>query len=170
MQQCNKHATQQADERLLLHECEALKELLGDAILLNWETETPRLVKILAPARDLFRKLHSAKADFEVEMMPVRYANGVATFDTDLMTAIQSDEEETELLGRALQISVFPAVYKHGDEMGQNVSILPFPLPLARVNSANQEAIDGGEDDSVQSQSRRPEAQRRGEGRSADQA
>ncbi|KAI7470723.1 hypothetical protein KC351_g12521 [Hortaea werneckii] len=121
MQQCNKHATQQADERLLLQSCESLKELLGDAILLDWRTETPRLVKILAPARDLFRTLHSAKANFEVEMMHVRYANGFATFDMDTMTAIQSEEEETELLGRTLQISVFPAVYKFGDEMGQNM-------------------------------------------------
>ncbi|KAI6881796.1 hypothetical protein KC360_g7149 [Hortaea werneckii] len=121
MQQYNKHATQQADERLLLQSCESLRELLGDAILLDWETETPRLVKILAPVHDLFRTLHSAKADFEVEMMPVQHRNGIVTFDTDTMTAIQSEEEEDELLGRTLQISVFPAVYKYGNEMGQNM-------------------------------------------------
>lgn len=128
MQEHDGEAMHEADRALLLAACERLQLLLGDAIVLNWEIQGPRLIRILTPARDLFRKLHSAKADFHVEMMPVRYVNGVATFDTDTMTAIQSDEEETELLGRALQISVFPAVYKFGDEMGQNVRILPFLL------------------------------------------
>lgn len=128
MQQCEKHVTQKADERLLQRSCQALRELLGDAIVLNWEIEAPRLIKILTPARDLFRALHSAKADYKVKMMPVQYRDGIVTFDTDAMTVVQSDEEEAELLGRALQISVFPAVYKYGDEMGQNVRILPFPL------------------------------------------
>ncbi|KAI7215667.1 hypothetical protein KC333_g5313 [Hortaea werneckii] len=121
MQQCEKHVTQKADERLLQRSCQALRELLGDAIVLNWEIEAPRLIKILTPARDLFRALHSAKADYKVKMMPVQYRDGIVTFDTDAMTVVQSDEEEAELLGRALQISVFPAVYKYGDEMGQNM-------------------------------------------------
>ncbi|KAI7206041.1 hypothetical protein KC343_g7793 [Hortaea werneckii] len=121
MQEHDGEALHEADRALLLAACERLQLLLGDAIVLNWGIQGPRLIKILTPARDLFRKLHSAKADFHVEMMPVRYANGVATFDTDTMTAIQSDEEETELLGLALQISVFPGVYKFGDEMGQNM-------------------------------------------------
>ncbi|KAI7390589.1 hypothetical protein KC336_g16906 [Hortaea werneckii] len=121
MQEYDEEAMHKADRALLLAACDRLQLLLGDAIMLNWEVEAPRLIKILTPARDLFRKLHSAKADFHVEMMPVRYVDGFATFDTDTMTAIQSEEEEDELLGRGLQISVFPAVYKFGDEMGQNM-------------------------------------------------
>ena len=128
MQDHDEEAIHKADRALLLAACDKLQMLLGDAIVLNWKNEAPKLIKILTPARDLFRTLHSAKADFHVEMMHVRYANGFATFDMDTMTAIQSEEEETELLGRTLQISVFPAVYKFGDEMGQNVRILPFLL------------------------------------------
>ncbi|KAI7155865.1 hypothetical protein KC349_g6684 [Hortaea werneckii] len=121
MQEYDEEAMHEADRRLLLAACDNLQMLLGDAIVLNWEIEAPRLIKILTPARDLFRALHSAKADYRVKMMPVQLGDGTVTFDTDTMTAIQSEEEETELLGRALQISVFPAVYKYGDEMGQNM-------------------------------------------------
>lgn len=128
MHEYDEEAMHEADRKLLFSACERLQVLLGDAIVLNWEIEAPRLIKILTPARDLFRALHSAKADFKVEMMPVQLGDGTVTFDTDTMTAIQSEEEETELLGRSLQISVFPAVYKYGDEMGQNVRILPFLL------------------------------------------
>ncbi|KAI6821314.1 hypothetical protein KC340_g12894 [Hortaea werneckii] len=121
MQHHNKHATHEADEDLFVESCSDLQDLFEDAIVIDWQTETPRLVKILAPALDLFRKLHSAKADFKVKVMPVQHRNGIVTFDTDTMTAIQSEEEEDELLGRALQISVFPAVYKYGNEVGQNM-------------------------------------------------
>ncbi|KAI7551059.1 hypothetical protein KC331_g2785 [Hortaea werneckii] len=121
MHEYDEEAMHEADRKLLFSACERLQVLLGDAIVLNWEIEAPRLIKILTPARDLFRALHSAKADFKVEMMPVQLGDGTVTFDTDTMTAIQSEEEETELLGRSLQISVFPAVYKYGDEMGQNM-------------------------------------------------
>ncbi|KAI7554278.1 hypothetical protein KC331_g658 [Hortaea werneckii] len=121
MQEYNKEAVDEADRKLLLAACDKLQMLLGDAIVLNWEIEAPRLIKILTPARDLFRTLHSAKADFYVEMMPVQFGDGIVTFDTDTMTAVQSDEEEPELLGRDLQISVFPIIYKYGDEMGQNM-------------------------------------------------
>lgn len=127
MQHHNKHATHEADEDLFVESCSDLQDLFEDAIVIDWQTETPRLVKILAPALDLFRKLHSAKADFKVKVMPVQHRNGIVTFDTDTMTAIQSEEEEDELLGRALQISVFPAVYKYGNEVGQNVRSLPLP-------------------------------------------
>ncbi|KAI7231897.1 hypothetical protein KC330_g6192 [Hortaea werneckii] len=121
MQEYNKAAVDEADGKLLFAACHKLQMLLGDAIVLSWEIEAPRLIKILTPARDLFRTLHSAKADFHVEMMPIQFGDGIVPFDTDTMTAVQNDEEETELLGRALQISVFPAVYKYGNKMGQNM-------------------------------------------------
>ncbi|KAI7260443.1 hypothetical protein KC345_g10061 [Hortaea werneckii] len=144
MQHHDEHATHKADKMLLVGSCSTLQGLFEDAIFIDWKTEMPRLVKILAPALDLFRKLHIAKAGFQVEMAPVRYGNGINAFDSDTMTAVQSDEEESELLGRILQISVFPAVYKYGDEMGQNMeemtTVCKAKVVVQKPNAAKEDS------------------------------
>lgn len=127
--QMDGEALQQADKGFETCAIEVVAKRLGDCIAVDWNASEATLRKILSSAAELFRALHSSKATFDLEMAAVRDGVDMAVFDIDNMTSVNSAEEETALIGRPIEISVFPGIYKYGDEHGQNVcersSIVP---------------------------------------------
>lgn len=114
-----------ADEELLNFATDDLPKMLRDAISLEWDNVKPAFRKILSSVLDLARALHRSKAVFEVQMIPAHLPdNDFSVFDSEVMMAASSGEEDVALIGRPIEVSVFPAVYKYGNEVGENVSVI----------------------------------------------
>ncbi|KAI6845762.1 hypothetical protein KC332_g16482 [Hortaea werneckii] len=120
MSQANDSAVKRADQCLLDATFDIIKNGLGAAALVDWKAAEPLLRKALLTAHELFRSLHHSKASFHVEMYPVRRSGSRAIFDDSLMTAINSVEEEADLVGQPLAVCAFPAILKYGNELGEN--------------------------------------------------
>ena len=80
-----------------------------------------KLRKICTLTFELFGMLHRSKAVFYLQFAGVASKTRVAPFQQKFMEVV-GDGEAGSLEGRILQIAVFPAVLKYGDEMGNNVS------------------------------------------------
>ncbi|RMZ09540.1 hypothetical protein D0864_01495 [Hortaea werneckii] len=118
--QMDREALHQADKDLETSAIQLLAKDLGDCIAVDWNASEATLRKILGSAAELFRALHSSKATFDLETAPVRDGVDMAVFDMDKMTSVNSAEEEAALIGRPIEVSVFPGIFKYGDEHGQN--------------------------------------------------
>lgn len=106
-------------DRAVLHALKALSLALPAKPPAYAET---RLRKTFASAFELFRMLHRSKASFQVEFSPAVLPDGASQFRAEQMQALNSVDEDSVLEGRTIQVSVFPGVFKFGDEMGNNVS------------------------------------------------
>lgn len=120
----NEKALQEADMKLIEAAIYDAFDMLKSAVFIDWETEKPTLRKILASAIELYRELHRSKATFKLQMIPCHTSQGSNTFEMSTMAAVASDENEHALVARPLEVSVFPGIYKYGNEMGQNVSVV----------------------------------------------
>ncbi|KAK4544122.1 hypothetical protein LTR36_004620 [Oleoguttula mirabilis] len=114
-------ALRKSDQSLVDTAINMLHAMLADALPINWAAVDAGLRKIFTTAFELFRALHRAKATFVVEMVPAVLPQENGAFRPDIMTAVNnSTEDEDALGGRAIKVSVFPVVYKFGNEMGEN--------------------------------------------------
>ncbi|OTA24452.1 hypothetical protein BTJ68_11966 [Hortaea werneckii EXF-2000] len=120
MSQADSNAVQQADQNLLDCALDTIKRGLGASAAVDWKAAEPALRKALVTGHGLFRSLHHSKASFRMEMHPVRTGDDWTVFNDNLMTAINSLEEEDVLVGRPLAVCAFPAIHKYGNELGEN--------------------------------------------------
>ncbi|KAI7081266.1 hypothetical protein KC356_g9233 [Hortaea werneckii] len=118
--QMDRKALQQSDKALESRAIEVLKKRLGRCIAVDWNASEASLRKAFTSATELFRVLHSSKATFYLEMTSVHDGVDMAVYDFDRMTSVNSAEEEAALIGRPIEVSVFPGIWKYGDELGQN--------------------------------------------------
>ncbi|KAK5119642.1 hypothetical protein LTR85_007471 [Meristemomyces frigidus] len=86
---------------------------LMTALPTNREDTGKALRKCFAAAFQLYRSLHEAKALFQMEMSPC------VAFQPDVMTAVNSAEDDSQLTGKPIALSVFPGIYKFGDAFGE---------------------------------------------------
>lgn len=122
MLQVDEEAVRNADEMLLDAAADTLQCWLSNAIPLDWVIARPRVRKIFATAAELSRALLRSKAVFEVDMEAAVKDGVPAAFDDQTMAAVNTAEEEAALVGRPIEVSIFPRVVKYGDEMGEHVS------------------------------------------------
>ncbi|KAK5119581.1 hypothetical protein LTR85_007410 [Meristemomyces frigidus] len=114
-------ALRKSDQALLDSAIQRVHSMLVDALPMDWTAAEGGLRKIFAAAFELFRTLHSSKALFVVEMLPAVLPHELAAFDPNTMTAINNTTEDEDALGgRSIEVSVFPVVYKFGNEVGEN--------------------------------------------------
>ncbi|KAK4901418.1 hypothetical protein LTR49_027272 [Elasticomyces elasticus] len=78
--------------------------------------------KISISAFELFRTLQQAKAVFRFQFIHAASSSEITKFESGVMQALGSTEEDDALQGKPVQASVFPAVWKLGDEMGNNLN------------------------------------------------
>ncbi|KAI7225907.1 hypothetical protein KC330_g8997 [Hortaea werneckii] len=64
-----------------------------------------------------YRDLHCCKAIFKLRMITCRSSEGSSIFETTTMEAIASNENEGSFTSRPIELSVFPGIYKYGNEM-----------------------------------------------------
>ncbi|KAK5129420.1 hypothetical protein LTR08_003276 [Meristemomyces frigidus] len=108
-------ALQKADQSFIDKAVKHFHCLLVYALPMDWNVAQVGLRKIFAAAFELFRLLHHSKAFFRLEVMSIDRG-----YQQNTMESVNSTEEETVLAGRPLELSVFPAVYKFGNELGDN--------------------------------------------------
>lgn len=112
-------ALQESYEALVDAAVNQLRHSLADALSKSMDDNTLR--KIFRMSLDLFRTLYGCKAVFNL-WMPAVQPQTLTIFDPNIMTAVNSTEDDDALVGRSIEVSVFPGVYKFGDEFGENVS------------------------------------------------
>ena len=111
-----------AEENLIWEMTAEIVENLKPALLIRLgKSELARLGKIFASALKLFRLLHRQSARFYVEMAPAVENEVFTTFNASFMQDLGIEDEDA-LRDRVIGISVWPAIWKTGDEQGQNVS------------------------------------------------
>lgn len=117
-----------ADEEALRHSDQALvNKMVSDfrrclpGLLAggNGGEAAGRLKKNFATVQDFFRILLRQKARFTLTMPSL---NAIVKFDPLHMEVADVGEEDDELVGRQIGLSVFPGIYKFGNEDGQHVS------------------------------------------------
>ena len=95
---------------------------LGRTINIEWPKGfEASLTKIFTSCVELSRLLRRQSADFFAEMLPAVYEIRHTSFDPDTMEDIdnsQAEASQDSLVG----LSMFPLIYKKGDEHGENVS------------------------------------------------
>lgn len=113
-----------SDQALVDRAIKQLHSMMAEALRLDWVAADAGLRKIFGTAFELFRALHRSKALFHIKMTPVVLPGVSSCFQIDSMTAVSSAEDERALIGRLIEVSVFPGIYKFGNELGENVSTL----------------------------------------------
>ena len=94
------------------------------AMQIEWHPNVQHgLATIYQSGLELFRLLHRQNAVFQVEMAPACEEGVPQHFHPVTMEDVNSTADEEALAGRTIDVSVFPLVYKSGDERGENVSI-----------------------------------------------
>lgn len=115
---------QQAYEALLNYMVQEIHDAVAEAVSPKWPEEVNRsLRQTFKDSVEFFRMLRRHPARFTVDMLPAMVSPAeIQLFDPTHMMD-ENNEDGGELLGRSVQMSLFPAVYKWGDERGDNVSL-----------------------------------------------
>ena len=102
---------------------------LRKTLQLSWTSEAEKELKtILREALTIIRTLHNHTASFRMTMLDAITKNkatgvsGKRTFDPEIMQELSDCEDEDVLTGMPLAASVFPLVYRCGDDAGNYVS------------------------------------------------
>lgn len=111
-----------ADQMLAEMAVKHTVEMLSAAIAINWEAEKPTLHKVFSSVIGLYRDLHCCKAIFKLRMIGCRSFQDHSVFETTTIEAVACNENEDSLASRPIEFSVFPGIYKYGNETCQNVS------------------------------------------------
>ncbi|KAK5678795.1 hypothetical protein LTR17_027624 [Elasticomyces elasticus] len=111
----------ESDERFFQNTFDDLMQFSGELFDDNSAPKAEAsLRKIITTAFDLFKLLHESKALFKINFLGTNLVSEKNKFRSGTMQAIASDEEETALVRRPLQMLVFPGVFKFGNELGNN--------------------------------------------------
>ncbi|KAK4895261.1 hypothetical protein LTR27_006604 [Elasticomyces elasticus] len=114
-------ALRESDESFIKNSMEEIFILLRPLLNDKWHTKAEaNMRKIITSTFELFRLLHESKALFRTGFVGIAPSTKKYRFVPEEMQAIASGEEDGDLEGKALQMLVFPGVYKFGDEMGNN--------------------------------------------------
>jgi hypothetical protein len=93
------------------------------AMHISWTaTMEDQLGKVFHNGLDLFRLLQRQQATFHVVMASAYVENEARRINTTTMEDVNGADEDINLQDRLIEVSVFPLVYKMGDERGENVS------------------------------------------------
>lgn len=96
------------------------KQDLGDTVKAElWTKETDELLgKIFYQVVKLYQTLHRQEARYFVDMAP---ASNWAFSPAQMEDVMDPGEGSETVKGSAIEVSVFPSVYKKGDEFGENM-------------------------------------------------
>ena len=112
----------QADHNLIKHMLSELQYILAGAVDRPWSADIAReLGTLFSSCLEFYRVLLRQPAQFGVEMIFARTRDGQERlFDPSIMTDVSNEQVEV-LQDRVIEMSLFPLVYKRGDERGDNV-------------------------------------------------
>lgn len=106
--------------------CDMMMEVrfnLTHATNVEWEpTMDADLSKVFTSCLAFFRLLHRQSARFDVAVAPGVQADGRPRLFNPSYEEDINNEDDEELHDRAVEMSLFPAIIKWGDEYGKNVS------------------------------------------------
>lgn len=122
-----------ADENLVDQMLLEMQHTLDRVGTFVWTDEVMQaLRKVFNSGLEFFRLLLRQQARYKIEMLSAKCNDRQARlFDPAAMTDVNNEEEE-QLHGCAIEMSLFPIIYKCGDEDGDNVSMPRPPLLLHR--------------------------------------
>lgn len=109
-------ALQAADRQCAEAQCDMLRDNLYRAIAIEWTPEVcQRLIEIFMRAQDFYRLMCSQQSQLQITMLQA-VANGrIQLFTPGNMEAMNVfTEDEAEVVGKQVEVSVFPVVYKAG--------------------------------------------------------
>ncbi|KAK6391338.1 hypothetical protein LTR65_004502 [Meristemomyces frigidus] len=155
----NDTAMRESEFALITSAVQDVRRTLSEALPIDWEAAGLRLRKALMIAFHLAKTLHRAKALFHVEMAPAVRDSERLLFQPDVMLAVNSVEYDSELVGRPIAISVFPGVYKFGDEMGEKRIMSQPPFDTSHDFSHIQRVVELAERLAAAEQTLRPDIQ-----------
>ncbi|KAK3721827.1 hypothetical protein LTR37_002993 [Vermiconidia calcicola] len=99
--------------------------ILRAAVHVLWSsTVEEELTRIFIAAFELYRLVHSQHARFVIEVPRVAGNSGITTFNAESMEDIGGTEDEADLAGRALEMAIFPMVYKVGTSQGEQTNAI----------------------------------------------
>lgn len=112
--------------------CDMLQEVhynLGRALGVDWPSNLQNdLAKIFVSCLDFFRILHRQSAMFSVRMVCNTDNDGTpGRIGPEWMEDV-NNEDEDDVKGRGIEFSLFPAIYKKGDERGENARLPWIPI------------------------------------------
>lgn len=119
----NRHLLQQADQELVRCMVNDVHDVLKDTMDVQWRSDRrEQLSKVFSLAAELNRLLAAQHSVYMVEMVKANENGKVRTFDSDDMIDVDGTGDDTDLAGRGVVVSVFPAVYKVVNVSGDLVS------------------------------------------------
>ena len=117
-------AIRSADAQLVQMMTAETYRILRAAVHVKWSsTVQEELTKIFTAAFELYRLVHGQHARFVIETPCVVGNSGLTTFNAESMEDVGGMEDEADLAGRALEIAIFPMVYKVGTSQGEQVTM-----------------------------------------------
>lgn len=113
-----------AEQTLILHMVQGVAENTKYAVRVEWsDSMLFALSKIFVSSRDLAHSLRRQSACFEIWMPSALSSNGTP-FQFDWASQEDINEaDDGDMTDQKVEMSLFPAVIKWGDERGENVSL-----------------------------------------------
>jgi hypothetical protein len=120
--QVDPEALSEAQVRFIAKMVQDVEHSIAKAMHVNWNpTVEQELAKVFSMGLDLFRVLHRQQAAFYVQMASAMKGGKQRPFNPETMQDVDNLEDASVLRGRPVEISVFPLLYKEGDERGEMV-------------------------------------------------
>ncbi|KAK4554207.1 hypothetical protein LTR86_008735 [Recurvomyces mirabilis] len=117
LQGVDKTALAHSDEEMINGMIEELNTLFVDTLPGAWNMSVEKdLRKLCTDTMQHFMALYSAKPIFSIRFMPVTVQGKHCGYSSETMQSISEDEDDLE--GQPLMLSIFPIVFKNGDEFG----------------------------------------------------
>jgi hypothetical protein len=115
-------ALNEAQDRLIAKMVQDIEHSIGKAMNVKWSTTVEQeLAKVFSMGLDLFRVLHRQQANFFIQMASAMKGEEQRRFNPETMQDVENVEDASLLRDRFVEISVFPLLYKKGDERGERV-------------------------------------------------
>lgn len=115
-------ALSEAQDRLVRHMTQEVQHTIAKAMKINWTVDMEQqLATIFHNGLELLRTLQRQQASFHLRMAPA-YDEDALRINPITMEDVHGADEDDTLKDRWIEISVFPLVYKLGDERGERVS------------------------------------------------
>lgn len=131
-------ALQAADRQCAEAQCGMLHDNLHRAIAIEWSPAVcQRLIEIFIRAQDFYRLMCSQQSQLQTNMLHAVINDRIQVFNPGDMEAVNvSTEDESEVAGKLVEVSVFPMVLKRG-EVRPKAAILSWTISI--TNYCNQD-------------------------------
>jgi hypothetical protein len=129
----NPGAVGEAHDRLVANMVHEIQYGIAHAMHVKWsEAASQELSRVFTKGLELFRVMHRQHASFHVQMAPAYEGEEPGRrLNPETMIDVDNAEDEVALRDRLIEISVYPLVYKTGDERGEMVGPVQCVMTLA---------------------------------------